>query len=115
MKLSVAALLGLPGRVPFPLWLLAVGLAFAAVGVAVVDDYGVATDELPQRRLAQQNAAYIMGDGDALPVDHDRFYGIAFELPLLLVERVLGLDDWHGIFLSRHLMTHLFFIAGGVV
>ena len=92
---------------------LAVCLLFAAAGLAVADDYGLARDELAQRRIAEQNAAYIMGDGDALPKNHNRFYGIAFELPLLLAERLLGLQDSREIYLTRHLLTHLFFIAGG--
>ena len=100
-------------RIPFPALALAVCLLFAAVGVAVADDYGITRDEPQQRRIAKQNAAYIMGDGDALPQDDNRFYGIAFELPLLLVERILGLKDSRDIYLSRHLLTHLFFIAGG--
>ena len=100
-------------RIPFPLLLAAVCLLFAAAGLAVLDDYGVSWDGPGQRLLAEQNAAYIMGDRDALPTDHDRFYGIAFELPLLLVERLWGLDDSRDIYLTRHLLTHLFFIAGG--
>ena len=104
-----------PRRIPFPALAVAVCLLFAAVGVAVVDDYGITRDEPQQRRIAKQNAAYIMGDGDALPQDHNRFYGIAFELPLLLVERILGLKDSRNIYLSRHLITHLFFIIGGFV
>ena len=100
-------------RIPFPALALAVCLLFAAVGVAVLDDYGISWDGPAQRILAEQNVAYVMGDPDALPTDHDRFYGIAFELPLLLVERILGLDDSRGIYLTRHLLTHMFFIAGG--
>ena len=79
----------------------------------MLDDYGVTRDERGQRRIAEQNAAYIMGDRDALPQNHNRFYGIAFELPLLLAERLLGLTDSRDIYLFRHLITHLFFIAGG--
>ena len=108
-----------PGRIPFPALALAVCLLFAAAGVAVLDDYGINGDGLVQRRIAEQNAAYIMGDRDALPgglnVISDSYYGIAFELPLLLVERLLGLDDSRNIYLTRHLLTHLFFIAGGFI
>ena len=103
-------------RLPFPALALAVCLLFAAVGIAVLDDYGVSTDIEIQRETTVANIAYIMGDRDALdalPVDHERFYGIAFALPLLLVERLLGLQDSRGIFLTRHLLTHLFYIAGG--
>ena len=108
-----------PGRIPFPALALAVCLLFAAAGIAVLDDYGIPGDGPVQRRSAEQNAAYIMGDRDALPggldVISDSYYGIAFELPLLLVERLLGLDDSRNIYLTRHLLTHLFFIAGGFI
>ena len=117
MNLLAAPFLRLPCRIPFPLLLVVVCLLFAAVGVAVVDDYGIGWNADAQRRIAEQNLAYIMGDRDALSsrLDHtaDRYYGIAFELPLLLAERLLGLTDSRDIYLSRHLLTHLFFIAGG--
>ena len=100
-------------RLPFPALALAVCLLFAALGIAVLDDYGIGWDAPSQRRIAELNAAYIMGDRDVLPAKHNRFYGIAFELPLLLAERLLGLTDSRDIYLSRHLLTHLFFIAGG--
>ena len=106
-----------PRRIPFPALALAICLLFAAVGVAVLDDYGISTDEPAQRYIAEQNAAYIIGDRDAFTVwlspPRDRFYGVAFELPLLMMERALRLQDSRSIYLSRHLLTHLFFIAGG--
>ena len=101
------------GQVPFPALAAAVGLLFAVAGVAALDDYGVGADELVFRNDAIAAADYIMGDRDALPTDHNRFYGIAFELPLLLVERFLNLQDSRDIFLSRHLLIRLFFIVGG--
>ena len=113
MKLPAARFLRRPHCIPFPLLAAAAGLLFAAVGVAVLDDYGIGWDAISQRRVAELNAAYIMGDRDALPPNHNRFYGMAFELPLLLTERLLGLTDSRDIYLSRHLLIHLFFIAGG--
>ena len=104
-----------PRRIPFPALALAVCLLFAIAGIAVLDDYGVGWDAPDQRRLAERNAAYITGDRNALPGYHDRFYGIVFEVPLYLVERLLGLKDSRDIYLSRHLITHLFFIVGGFV
>ena len=86
---------------------------FAVVGIAVVDHYGVSTDEPQQRFIAQTNIDYALGTGD-LPTYHsDRYYGVAFEAPLILIERLLGLTDSRAIYLSRHLLTHLFFLAGG--
>ena len=101
-------------RVPFWAQALAVCALFAAVGVALVDDYGVGLDELPQRRIAIVNAGYIAaGNIDDLYLRDDRYYGIAFEMPLLLAERVLRLQDSRHINLTRHLLAHLLFIAGG--
>ena len=107
-----AAPLRRPFRIPFPLLAAAAGLLFVAVGIAVVDDYGITIDDPFQRRHAEQNVAYLMGDRDALPGTDIRFYGIALELPLLLAERLLGLQDSRDIYLFRHLITHLFFIVG---
>ena len=87
---------------------------FAAVGIAVFDDYGVSVDVDWQRDIGIVSFDYILGDEDALIEEHhDRFYGVAFELPLIAVERALGLEDSRDIYLSRHLITHLFFLAGG--
>ena len=86
---------------------------FAVVGVAVLDDYGVAIDEGTQRSNGIASFDYILGDADALPNGVDRFYGVAFELPLIAVERLLRLDDSRSIHLSRRLITHAFFLAGG--
>ena len=106
-------------QVPHPVWALVVCAVFAAVGVAVLDDYGVSWDEFRQREIALETISYVLGQDDELLRNHPRrnhlkFYGTAFELPLLIVERVLGLqDDTRAILLSRHLLTHLFFIASG--
>ena len=101
--------------------------AFAAVGVAVLDDYGVAIDEVAQRFIGQAVIDSVLPGAAGLPADriinhpehgyvllpHDRYYGAAFEAPLLLIERLLGLADSRAVLLSRHLLTHLFFLTGG--
>ena len=45
--------------------------------------------------------------------DHNRYYGVAFQAPLLLAERALGLDDSRTAHLLRHCATHLFWLCGG--
>ncbi len=101
-------------QAPHPVWALAVCAVFTAVGVAVVDDYGVSWDEFYQRDIALETISYVLGQDDELLSNHDKFYGTTFEMPLLIVERVLGLqDDTRAILLSRHILSHLFFIAGG--
>ena len=92
---------------------------FAAVGLAVLDDYGVSGDDGAQRIIGYASLDYILGDEDALSEEFtgeryiERFYGVAFEVPLVAVERVLGLEDPRDIYLSRHLIAHLFFLVGG--
>ena len=89
-------------------------VAFALAGVWVLDDYGISTDEGVQRNLAVATLDQVFGDGGVHRWYYsDRFYGMAFELPLLLAERALGLEDSRDVFLMRHLVTHLFFLVGG--
>ncbi len=88
----------------------------AVVGLAVLDDYGVGVDEELQRGRGQAAIAYALGDTETLRppgAPHNRYYGVVFEVPLVLVERLLGLTDSRAIYLSRHLLTHLCFLAGG--
>ncbi len=98
---------------------------FAAVGVAVLDDYGVSPDEPESRALAVVAARYVLGDdvligdGDGPRTNlggwpsHARYFGVSFEAPLLLAERLLGLTDSRAVHLLRHLLMHLFFLTGG--
>ena len=104
-------------RLPFWAQALAVCAMFAIVCVAIVDDYGVHWDELDQRQKTILTVDYIAtGDISALSQPKNivaRYYGKAFEIAFLLAERALGLQDSRYIYLTRHLLTHLFFIAGG--
>ena len=88
---------------------------FLAAGLAIVDDYGVSPDTGSQRAITLATFNYILHDDPTLlRRDADRFYGLAFEAPLLLLtERVLGLDDPRHVYLARHVLTHLFFLIGG--
>ena len=101
-------------RIPFWAQALALCALFAVAGVAVVDDYGVTGDENSQRQIARANLAYIVtGSAYGLYKYDFRYYGVAFDMPLLLAERALGLQATRDIYLTRHLLTHLLFIAGG--
>jgi len=88
---------------------------FAIVGVSVLDDYGFAIDEHFYRDMGVASLDYILGDEDALiEKGHlHRYFGVAFEVPLIAVERVLRLDDFRSVHLSRRLISHAFFLAGG--
>ena len=121
---TLSRLFPLPRLAPLrrlPFWAQAFALCalFAVAGVGVVDDYGTHVDEVDLRRIGLANVDYIAaGDISGLSQAEDiayRYYGIAFEMPLMLAERALGLQDTRHIYLTRHLLTHLFFIAGGFV
>ena len=88
---------------------------FLLVGLATAGDYGIGLDEKNQRRIAQANLNYIRGQSESLEqLPYPFFlYGVAFELPLLLAERGLGLTDDYQIHRMRFTLTHLFFIIGG--
>ena len=115
---TAAGLPALLRRAPHWAWPLVVGAIFLAVGAIIVDDYKVRWDTVAyQRELALRTVDYILGDSNAYwghGSDYDtNFYGVAFEMPMLFVERLLGLEDFRDIYVGRHLMTHLFFIAAG--
>ena len=87
---------------------------FLVAGLAIVDDYGVDGDTETQRLLVINTLNHVLHGDPTLLRTHDRFYGAAFEAPLLLLtERVLGLEDPRHIYLARHVLTHLFFLIGG--
>ena len=90
-------------------------LLFLLAGLVLAGDYGISPDEPNQRRTAQDNLDYILGraDGVVTEIYHDRVYGVALELPLLLAEGVLGLTDLYEVHRLRATLTHLFFILGG--
>ena len=88
---------------------------FLLAGLVLAGDYGIDRDGPIQRRNAQDNLKYILGQTDRLVTGyyHDRVYGMAFELPLLLTERALGLTDRPSVYRLRFTLTHLLFIVGG--
>ena len=93
---------------------------FLLAGLALADDYGgdygdIGVDLHYQLRIAQENLDYILGRSDSIdPIQHhDRVYGAAFELPLLLLEQALPASDPLSPHRVRFFLTHLFFILGG--
>ena len=89
-------------------------LLYGVAGAAVLDDYNAFIDAPMQRATAEITLDYARGRSDALLRYEDRMYGVVFEAPLLGAERLLGLQDSRAIYLLRHLLTHLLFLAGGL-
>ena len=113
---STGSTVALALRGPRRHWaLLAACALFLLVGALVLDDFGHSPDEFTQRLIGKAALDSLAGgrELDQLPLS-DRYYGAAFEAPLVLVERILGLEGEREFFLSRHFLTHLFFLAGGV-
>ena len=107
--------LALLRHAPFWAQALAACALFAVAGVAMLDDYGMPGDEVTHREMATANVEYITtGSTDFLYYRDYRYYGVSFDMSLLLlVECAFGLEDSRHIYLTRHLIMHLFFIAGG--
>ena len=101
-------------------------LLFLLAGLATAGDYGINQDDPIQRAIARANLDYILGRADyhgllAPPADaaaprlipSDRYYGVAWELPLLLAEGLLGpAADYYQIHRLRLTLNHLLFIVG---
>ncbi len=102
-------------RIRFHRLALSVLSLFLIAGLAIVDDYGVSMDTGSQFLVGINTFNYVLHGDPTLLQTHDRFYGAAFEAPLLLLtERVPGLEDPRHVYLTRHVLTHLFFLIGGL-
>ena len=100
--------------------LVAVGALFLLVGALTLDDYVPGQMDMPwQRAIGKATLDYIAGDGERafeqLITSEGRYYGAAFEAPLALAERLLGLEDSQGwnVYRVRYLLAHLFFLLAG--
>ena len=100
-------------------------ILFLLAGIALAGDYGINQDDPIQRAIARANWDYIRGRADyngilAAPatdapqlIPSDRYYGVAWELPQLLAEGLLGpAADYYQIHRLRLTLNHLFFIIG---
>ena len=108
---------GWAGRLPHQAWALAVCALALLFGVGLADDYGVWFDAYIMRAIGEATLRHLAGESglNLLWPSWNRLYGPIIETPLALVERLLGSDDSRRVFLSRHLLTHLFFVAAGFI
>jgi len=82
------------------------------LGLTIYKDYGIAWDEGAQRRIGEKVFDYVIKGDRFLLTFADKYYGTAVEIPLMMVEKVLKLDNFRSVFLMRHLATFLFFYVG---
>lgn len=90
--------------------------AFFIIGLFIYDDYGLAWDELLQREVGLLNYKYAFENNQELfsAGDHLKYYGAAFELPLIFIERHFKLGSSREIYLTRHLTTFLLFFISSI-
>ena len=82
------------------------------LGLSTFSEYGLSWDEPRQRITGLINFNYVFHSDQDLLSWRDRDYGVAFGLPLIIIEKALGLEDTQAIFQMRSLVTHLFFLLG---
>lgn len=82
------------------------------VSLFIFKGYGISWDEDTQRETGKLTYEYIFNNSEELLKWPDKDYGVAFELPLYMIEKSLDLEDTRDIYLSRHLATHLFYLIG---
>lgn len=87
-------------------------LASIIVALFSFKGYGISWDEAYQREIGLASYNFVFNNNQALFGYIYKDYGVAFELPLVIVENILRLTDSRQIFLMRHLLTHLFFLLG---
>ena len=121
-------MINLSATSPAQRWLVPVFFALIFVlGLGIYRDYGLSIDENQSRDngmitlkyVGQMVApAWIVNDHDfdkynvPLAQYYDRDYGVAFETPVCLAERLLGYNDGGDKFLFRHLCTFLVCFGG---
>jgi hypothetical protein len=84
------------------------------VGLNTYKSYGVSWDEADERNLGNATYNYLFHGQDSIKYCSNKIYGVAFELPLTVIEKTLHLQDIRDVYLMRHLMTHLFFLLGAL-
>ena len=102
-------------------------LFILALGMTTFTHYGMSADELISRTnggmslnyIAEKfNITWLKNDPILATFDiplneyYDRDYGVAFDLPVFLIERLFSLNDSRQQFLLRHALTFLVFWAG---
>lgn len=77
------------------------------IGVFIFRDYGIGWDEQDQRLIGLHAYDYVIGENDKIFESRNKFYGTAFELPLVVFENILSPREIRDIFFIRHFFTFL--------
>jgi len=74
-------------------------------------DYGISWDEPIQRSMGATSYKYVFNGDKTLLTDGDRDHGVAFEMPLIFIEKAFKITDYTHVYLMRHFVTHVFFLV----
>jgi hypothetical protein len=74
-------------------------------------NYGIGWDESTQREIGQVSYKYVFEGNDSLFQYYGRYHGVGFEVPFIMLEKKLGLQDTRDIYLMRHIVNNVFFLV----
>jgi hypothetical protein len=80
-------------------------------GLSNYKDYGISWDEPAQRLIGEVSYNYLVHGDQNLKTFKDADYGVGIELPLIMIEKGLKLENPRQIYLVRHLVAHFFFLV----
>jgi hypothetical protein len=80
------------------------------IGLCTYKDYGISWDEPIQREMGLVSYDYAFKNDKKLLTYLEKDHGVAFEVPLIILENAMHPKTSRDIYLVRHLATHLFFL-----
>src|ERR1039457_634862 len=101
----------------FKIHIIAIGIFLVSLmtGMFIFEDFGISWDEPAQHMTGQVTYNYVFEGDSTYKTSVNSDYGVAFQLPLILLEKVLGLKDPRDIYNMRKLVTHCFFLFSAFV
>jgi hypothetical protein len=84
-------------------------------GVFIFEDYGIAWDDPAQHTTGQVAYDYVFKGDQGYRTYINKDYGVAFQVPLIMIEKILDLQDSRDLYNMRKLITHLFFLLSAFV
>jgi hypothetical protein len=85
------------------------------LGILIHADYGISWDEPSQRNIGMKSWGYMFKGDKSYEGFYYKEYGVAFEVPLIQLEKLMGLEDPADIYRMRHLIAHFFFLFSAFV
>ncbi len=85
------------------------------IGVLIYGDYGISWDEPSQRTIGMKSYGYMFEGDKSYETFFYKEYGVAFEVPLIMIEKSLSLNDPRDIYRTRHLISHFFFLFAAFI